>query len=210
MDAAVPVDAKNAPTRDLENRTERRFPQRPHHYSFCERKKKNGQSTSVTKPSTESDQAHLEQADEKVVEKQELLETLESERGTVQAEMEKTYRLYIADQITGEGFGRTYKPLEERLKALEDELPRLQAELDFLRIQNLSRDEVISEAQDLYGRWTDLIPEEKRQIVENVVERITVGKGEVSIDLAYIPSPSEIAAKRQTDQAGCSSRSGCF
>jgi site-specific DNA recombinase len=96
--------------------------------------------------------------------------------------------------------------LEERLKALEDQLPRLQAELDFLRIQNLSRDEIISEAQDLYGRY--LIPEEKRQIVENVVERITVGKGEVSIDLAYVPSPSEITAKRQSHQAGCLFRSG--
>ena len=30
VDAARPVDAKNAPTRSLENRTERRFPQRPH------------------------------------------------------------------------------------------------------------------------------------------------------------------------------------
>ena len=152
--------------------------------------------------------AYLEQADEKIVEKRELLATLESELVTVRAEMEKVYRLYIADQITGEGFGRTYKPMEERLKALEDQLPRLQAELDFLRIQNLSRDEIISEAQDLYGRWTDLIPEEKRQIVENVVERITVGKGEVSIDLSYVPSSSEITAKRQSNRAGCSCRSG--
>ena len=30
VDAARPVDAKNAPTRSLENRTERSFPQRPH------------------------------------------------------------------------------------------------------------------------------------------------------------------------------------
>ena len=30
VDAVVPVDAKNAPTRDLENCTDRSFPQRPH------------------------------------------------------------------------------------------------------------------------------------------------------------------------------------
>jgi hypothetical protein len=34
VDAARPVDAKNAPTRSLENRTERGFPQRPHASSF--------------------------------------------------------------------------------------------------------------------------------------------------------------------------------
>src|SRR5262245_37147876 len=34
VDAAVPVDAQNAPTRDLENCTNRSFPQRPHRSSF--------------------------------------------------------------------------------------------------------------------------------------------------------------------------------
>jgi hypothetical protein len=34
VDAAVPVDAQNAPTRDLENCTNRSFPQRPHRSVF--------------------------------------------------------------------------------------------------------------------------------------------------------------------------------
>jgi len=37
MDAAVPVDAKNAPTRDLE--TTKQFPQRPHRSSFLQEEK---------------------------------------------------------------------------------------------------------------------------------------------------------------------------
>ena len=147
---------------------------------------------------------YLEQADRTIAEKKELLATLEAERASVSAQMDKTYHLYISDQISADGFGRTYKPLEERLKALDDQLPRLQAELDFQRIQNLSRDEIISEAQDLYGRWTDLLPEEKRQIVENVVERVTVGHASVSIDLSYVPSASEIVAKGQRSPTGSS------
>ena len=122
---------------------------------------------------------------------------MESERSGVLAEMEKNYKLYVGDQISQEGFGRTYRSLEDRMKALDDQLPRLRAELDLLRIQNLSRDEIVAEAQDLYGRWAGLLPDEKLQIVENVVERISIGKGEVSIDLAYIPSHSEITTKRQ-------------
>lgn len=148
--------------------------------------------------------AYLEQADQAVADKRTLLAALETELGSVKSEMDKVYKLYVSDQISPDGFGRSYKPLEQRFKALEDEIPRLQAELDFLRIQNLSRDEIVSEAQDLYGRWADLIPEEKRQIVENVVERVTVGKGTVSIDLAYTPSASEIAAKRQRGHTGSS------
>lgn len=141
--------------------------------------------------------AYLEQADEAVVSKRELIASMEAERAGVVAEMNKVYKLYIGDQISQDGFGRTNRPLEERLKAIDDQLPRLQAELDFLRIQNLSRDEIVAEAQDLYGRWTDLLSDEKRQIVENVVERICIGKGEVAIDLAYMPSRSEISTKKQ-------------
>jgi site-specific DNA recombinase len=150
---------------------------------------------------------YLEQADAQVAEKREALAALEAERERVRAEMDKVYRLYIADQISGDGFGRTYRPLEERFKALGDQLPTLQAESDFLRIQSLSRDEIVSEAQDLYGRWADLLPTEKRQIVENVVERLTIGNGEVSIDLAYIPTSSELTSKRQRNHTGSSHRS---
>jgi putative transposase len=35
VNADAPVDAKNAPTRGLENRTERGLPQRPHPSSLC-------------------------------------------------------------------------------------------------------------------------------------------------------------------------------
>lgn len=45
-----------------------------------------------------------------------------------------------------------------------------------------------AEAQDLTRRWDDLEFEEKRKIVENVVERITVGDNQIEIELAYLPT----------------------
>jgi hypothetical protein len=77
------------------------------------------------------------------------------------------------------------------------QLPQLHGELDFLKIQYLSSDEIITEARDLYGRWPQLTPEEKRHIVEHITERITIGKDEVQIDLAYLPSSSEVMAEGQ-------------
>ena len=102
-------------------------------------------------------------------------------------------------QISKDGFGREYKPLEERLQQLEDRIPEVQGELDFLKIQRLSSDEVLSEARDLYSRWPELEREEKRRIVEAITDRITIGRDEVHIDLAYLPSPSEeLATKART------------
>ncbi len=111
--------------------------------------------------------------------------------------MEKVYRLYLDDQITPQGFGTRYKPLEERVGQIEEQLPQLQAEIDFLRIQYLSSDQILTEAQDLYSRWEDLSPEEKRRIVESITEKIIVGEGEVTIHLAYLPSTSEVMAEGQ-------------
>lgn len=139
---------------------------------------------------------YLNQADETIRDREEQLETLSNECQKVQQEMDKVYRVYIADEISIEGFGRQYRPLEERLNQLEDEIPRLQGELDFLKIQYLSSDEILAEARDLYSRWLSLKADEKRQIVENVVDRITVGKDEVAIDLCYLPSSSEMVAKK--------------
>ena len=143
--------------------------------------------------------SYLAQADETISAKLELLDSLESERRKLRDEMEKVYRLYVADGISVDGFRQTYGPLEERAKQLTDELPRLQAEVDYLRIQQLSRDEVLSEARDLYSRWPQLTAEEKQRIVEAVVQRIVIGEKDVAIDLCYVPSFSEIVATGQRD-----------
>jgi hypothetical protein len=67
VDAAVPVDAKNAPTSDLENCKERSFPQRPHRSLFLGRRKEERRTNyknSATQLSTKSDQVHAASAGE--------------------------------------------------------------------------------------------------------------------------------------------------
>jgi site-specific DNA recombinase len=120
--------------------------------------------------------------------------------------MEKVYRVYVADRVSVDGFGELYKPLEARQKALGDEIPRLQGEIDFLKIQHLSSEDVVSEAQDLYSRWPHLEFSEKRKVVENITERITIGKNEVAIDFCYLPSFSEDVAKGSRGNMGSSPR----
>ncbi|MCC6653062.1 MAG: recombinase family protein [Candidatus Eisenbacteria bacterium] len=140
---------------------------------------------------------HLGRADEEIRTKEERLVALETEASKIRQEMDKTYRLYLADELSPEGFGRTYKPLEERLKALETEQPRLQGELDFLRVQYLGRDEILAETQDLYERWPNLAADEKRAIVEAIVEQIRVGKEDVEFDLSPFTGSAEEPTEEQ-------------
>ena len=140
---------------------------------------------------------YLESADHTIKAKQELLESLDTETQKLKREMDKLYALYMADEITKEGFGGRYRPLEERLKQVQDQVPRLQAELDFLKVQYLSSDEILNEARDLYTRWPALDQDDKRQVIENITEKIVIGKDEVAINLCYLPSASEIMAGKQ-------------
>ena len=131
---------------------------------------------------------YLSEADMVIKEKQKLLETLITEKAKIEKEMDRVYELYINDKITMEGFGKRYKPLEKRLNEIEDEIPNLQGEIDFLKIQYLSKDQILSDAKDLYSRWPELERQEKRAIIESITEKIVVGRDEVLIDLYYIPS----------------------
>ncbi len=139
---------------------------------------------------------HLQEADRNLAEKQALLDTHQRELQKVRDEMTRTHRLYLEGQITAQGFGQFYKPAEERLNQLVSELPRLQAEVDFLKVNKLSADDILHEANTLYDRWPAMASDDKRKIVESLLEKIVIGDGEIDISFSHLPS-SEEACKNQ-------------
>lgn len=140
---------------------------------------------------------YLNSADKTIQDKEELLKTLTVEEKNIKQEMNRLVRLHLDGEMPGEGFGRHYAPLEERFQQIQKKLPDLQGEIDFLRIQYLSSDQILTETKDLYSRWETLGTEEKRNIIETITEKIIIGKDDISINLAYLPSSSEMMAKRQ-------------
>jgi site-specific DNA recombinase len=141
--------------------------------------------------------AHLAGANERLREKVALLQTHLGEIQRIRDEMTRTHRLYLDGSITSQGFGEFYKPAEERLNQLQVELPKLEAEIDHLKVSNLSAEEVVSEAERLYTRWPQIPVEEKRRIVESIIERITIGDGEIDITLSHMPSSIEFTKSQQ-------------
>ncbi|GAA4815202.1 hypothetical protein GCM10023232_08610 [Sphingosinicella ginsenosidimutans] len=132
-------------------------------------------------------EAHRQAADEEIAECERLIQSAQTELRKIEAEDERLYQLYLADSLSKEDFGRRHRPLSERRAQLEDELPRLQAKIDVLRIGSASQAEAVAEARDLSGRWDDLPPEDRRQIVEAITDRIVVGTDDVEIRLLHVP-----------------------
>ncbi len=152
--------------------------------------------------SSDDVRSYVEKADATLAEKRVLVSSMSAEQSRVRVEMDKTYRLYLDGTISSQGFGERYRPLEDRLAQLAEEIPRQEGEADFLAVQLLSREEIISHARDLYSHWDSLAPEEKRRIVEDLVERITVGKDSVTIDLLYSPPSPPTVTEGQRNARG--------
>lgn len=139
----------------------------------------------------------LESASKTVLEKVELLTVLEKEASKLAQEIDKLYDLYQSEMIDKVGFGAKYKPLSERRDQLDNQLPALQAEIDILKISHLSQEVAIEEARDLHSRWPSLPHEEKRHIIEAIVEKIIIGDGEVEIVLYYTPTSHPSSKNRE-------------
>jgi len=155
--------------------------------------------------SQEKIRAHLASANQNLADKKNRLEAHNRQIEKVRTEMHKTYQLYQADQITPEGFGKIYKPLEDQERALTAELPKLQAEVDAIEMRQISAKEVFAEATSLYRKWPNFSPEEKRRIIESIVEKITLSGDTIDITFSYLPSSEELT-KRQRNLSGSSPR----
>jgi site-specific DNA recombinase len=144
--------------------------------------------------------AHIEAANDTIREKENLVLSTETEIKKLESEDERLYQLYLGDGLSKEDFGRRHKPLSERRAQLEDELPRLQAQLDVMRISTISGVAAIEEAGDLATRWEHFSGEEKRRLVETITDKIVIGKEEVAVNLLYLPSALETGGKATRPQ----------
>jgi len=146
--------------------------------------------------SKEKVKAHLASANEHLSGMKARLDAHTKQVERVRAEMRKVYQLYQTDQISPDGFGKLYRPLEDRERALASELPKLQGEVDALEIHQIAADDVVTEASNLHIRWPTFAQEEKRRIIESITEKITIKGDEIDITFCYSPSSEELT-KRQ-------------
>ncbi len=139
---------------------------------------------------TDSDaQSFMDQSCVILNEKESLLVASRNKRDKTKKEMDDLVSMRLAGELSKEIFPVHYKPLEEQYMQLETQLPDLEAEIDFLKIQSLSSDTIIEEANDLYNGWKNLEFDAKRSVIETITEKITIGKQDITVALAYMPAP---------------------
>jgi site-specific DNA recombinase len=139
----------------------------------------------------------MDETSRNLAEKTALLETHRHEIQKVREEMRQTHQLYLKQQISGDGFRDLYAPAEERFKQLQAELPKLEAEVDFLKVNKLSADDIVRESALLHERWPSMPLDDRRRIVEALIEKIVIGEGEIDITYSCAPSSEELCKSQQ-------------
>jgi hypothetical protein len=74
------------------------------------------------------------------------------------------------------------------LKHIDGQFPEIQGEIDFLKIQYLSSDQIFNKAKDIYSSWPQLTSDEKSKIIENSMKKIVFGIEDMAIHMTYLPS----------------------
>lgn len=136
--------------------------------------------------------AHIVHAEQNLKDKEALIAAHQQAIQKIEAEMQNMLRLSAEGQITPQGFGKFYKPAEERLNQLTAELPKLQAEVDYLKINQISAADVIQEANTLYDRWPKLTLDDRRKIAEALCEKVVIGNREIGITYSFVPTSEEL------------------
>lgn len=146
---------------------------------------------------------------QQIREKEDLLSLLKTEYDKLYKKVEVQTNLRVEGELSKEEFAKFYKPAEQRLRQIEQQMPELEAEIDFQKIQALSLDVIMTEGKDLYNRWGTLPFQEKRSIIEEITNSITVHSDSIDISLAYLPTPHPFPnpGKKQRFNMGSSKQS---
>ena len=142
-------------------------------------------------------QSHLNKEKLALKDKESLLQTRQKEYQKLKQKTANVLELYNEGELSKEAFREHHSPLYEEQKQVEQSMMELQGEIDALKMQSLDNSQVIYEAQNLQKRWKSFSKDDKRDIIEAVTKSIKVGKEDIEINLAYIPTILENNKEKQ-------------
>jgi len=127
--------------------------------------------------------AHLSDAENSIHSKQKELEVLQKKERILGEELGNMIRLNTKGVLSDNDFSEQYDPLSEQRSQVRVHIADTQSELTNLNQYVLDSDQILDETKDLHSRWEQLTFEDKRTVVELIVQDIIVGVDEIDINL---------------------------
>ena len=120
--------------------------------------------------------------------KEERLALLKREMKTVDTRINTLLDLVGDQTLDRANFTERFMPLKKRKEQIHDEIPRLQAEIDFAKANNLTKDYLLERATNFASMWPILNDDEKRRLVRDLVDKVEIGDNSLHFVFSYTPS----------------------
>lgn len=133
-------------------------------------------------------QNHLNEEKQAVFDKEGLLQVRKKEYQILKQKVIDVMELYHKGGMSVEAFKDYHTPLYEKQKQVELSMMELQSEIDSLKMQSLDNVQVLQDARNLQTQWHSFTLLEKKNVIEAITKSIVIGKEDIEINLAYIPS----------------------
>lgn len=140
-----------------------------------------------------SAEVFMDELNKQIEEKSALLISSRKKRKQHEKMMDDLVNLKLNDEIDQEHYLRRYKPLRQEVAQLDEYIPKLEGEIDYVKIQLSSSDFIQSQAKALYNEWSEMEFSQKRGIVETVTDYIVIEDDTINISLSFFLD------KRQSD-----------
>ena len=131
--------------------------------------------------------SYIASTQEGVLGKKEMLAGLRKDRERLKGESDKCFELYQIGALSAAQFKARFQPLDQRAQDIAREIPRIEAEIVALNVEEVTCEHIATEGRTFYDNWPKFDADRKRSVVELFLRSIVVGKEEVSLNLFTLP-----------------------
>jgi site-specific DNA recombinase len=129
--------------------------------------------------------------DQMLDEKEQQLKGYVNEVAKLKKKVQSYLDLYAEQALSKSDFTSNYAPLSEQITQLEERIPVLQADIDFIKIQKIHTDTIREESKGIHENWPNLSFDEKRSIIESITQHIIIDSDSIDISLSYQPTHAD-------------------
>ena len=129
----------------------------------------------------------LEESRNAAIERQNMAGSLRKDRAALMEKSDTLIDLYQQGGFDVDEFKNRNQPIKERMKEIERELAQIEEEGRSITANMNAKKEALRDGARLKDEWPTMDFDQKRKVVESLVDRITISGEGIELNLNYIP-----------------------
>lgn len=130
--------------------------------------------------------------------KENQLKVLKSEFKSIDKRIDNILDLVSDGSLDKRALSDKIRALQERKQQIEDEIPRLEGEIDYIKTYELGRNHILTQATTLYTLWDSFDAPTRTKIVRELINKIIINKDKLIFEFFYLSELMELCKSNQT------------